>query len=138
MTPSPAGPGGRRHLRTRCVHRPARPDAARPGLSLPIDRSSTFLQDDAARELTDAGRWDEALVYARYGSPTVEAVEDHLADLEGAQRAVLFGSGMAAIHAALVAGGVTILAEPFAPPWGGLRFFVVDPDWFLVEIEQPA
>jgi cystathionine beta-lyase/cystathionine gamma-synthase len=102
MTPSPVGPGGRRHLRTRCVHRPARPDATRPGLSLPIDRSSTFLQDDAARDLTDAGRWDEALVYARYGSPTVEAVEHHLADLEGAQRGVLFSSGMAAIHAALL------------------------------------
>ncbi len=44
----------------------------------------------------------------------------------------------AAVHAALVAEGVEILAEPYAPPWGGLRFFVVDPDGFLVEIEQPA
>ncbi len=44
----------------------------------------------------------------------------------------------AAIHQALVAEGVSILAEPFAPPWGGLRFFVVDPDGYLVEIEQPA
>ena len=44
----------------------------------------------------------------------------------------------AAVHEALVAEGVEILAEPFAPPWGGLRFFVVDPDGYLVEIEQPA
>ena len=44
----------------------------------------------------------------------------------------------AAVHEALVAEGVPILAEPYAPPWGGLRFFVVDPDGFLVEIEQPA
>jgi catechol 2,3-dioxygenase-like lactoylglutathione lyase family enzyme len=43
-----------------------------------------------------------------------------------------------AIHEALVADGASILAEPFAPPWGGLRFFVVDPDGYLVEIEQPA
>ena len=44
----------------------------------------------------------------------------------------------AAVHTQLVAAGVPILAEPFAPPWGGLRFFVVDPDGYLVEIEQPA
>ena len=31
-----------------------------------------------------------------------------------------------------------ILAEPFSPPWGGCRFFCVDPDGYLVEIEQPA
>lgn len=44
----------------------------------------------------------------------------------------------AAIHAALLTDDVSILAPPFAPPWGGLRFFVVDPDGYLVEIEQPA
>ena len=51
---------------------------------------------------------------------------------------VLEVTDAATIHAALVGEGVSILAEPFAPPWGGLRFFVVDPDGFLVEIEQPA
>ena len=51
---------------------------------------------------------------------------------------VLEVTDAAAIHAELVVEGVPILAEPYAPPWGGLRFFVVDPDGFLVEIEQPA
>lgn len=51
---------------------------------------------------------------------------------------VLEVTDAAAVHEALVAEGVDILADPFAPPWGGLRFFVVDPDGFLVEIEQPA
>ena len=41
-----------------------------------------------------------------------------------------------AVHEALVAEGAHLLAEPYAPPWGGLRFFVVDPDSYLVEIEQ--
>jgi catechol 2,3-dioxygenase-like lactoylglutathione lyase family enzyme len=44
----------------------------------------------------------------------------------------------AAIHGRLVTEGTRLLAEPYAPPWGGLRFFVVDPDGYLVEIEQPA
>jgi len=34
--------------------------------------------------------------------------------------------------------GIHFLAEPFEPPWGGCRFFCVDPDGYLVEIEQPA
>jgi predicted enzyme related to lactoylglutathione lyase len=51
---------------------------------------------------------------------------------------VLEVTDAAAIHAALAAEGVSILAPPYAPPWGGLRFFVVDPDGYLVEIEQPG
>jgi catechol 2,3-dioxygenase-like lactoylglutathione lyase family enzyme len=50
---------------------------------------------------------------------------------------VLEVADAASVHSALVADGVPILAEPYAPPWGGLRFFVVDPDGYLVEIEQP-
>jgi catechol 2,3-dioxygenase-like lactoylglutathione lyase family enzyme len=34
--------------------------------------------------------------------------------------------------------GVEFLAEPFSPPWGGARCFAVDPDGYLVELEQPA
>lgn len=44
----------------------------------------------------------------------------------------------AAVHRDLVAEGVQLLAEPYSPPWGGSRFFCVDPDDYLVEIEQPA
>ena len=41
-------------------------------------------------------------------------------------------------HTRLGAAGVRFLAEPYEPPWGGCRFFCVDPDGYLVEIEQPA
>jgi predicted enzyme related to lactoylglutathione lyase len=43
-----------------------------------------------------------------------------------------------ATQAVLEAEDVAMLAEPFSPPWGGCRFFCVDPDGYLVEIEQPA
>jgi catechol 2,3-dioxygenase-like lactoylglutathione lyase family enzyme len=43
-----------------------------------------------------------------------------------------------AVHDQLIAEGTRLLAQPYAPPWGGLRFFVVDPDGYLVEIEQPG
>jgi catechol 2,3-dioxygenase-like lactoylglutathione lyase family enzyme len=38
----------------------------------------------------------------------------------------------------LAARGVTFLADSYRPPWGGCRFFCVDPDGYLVEIEEPA
>ena len=34
--------------------------------------------------------------------------------------------------------GVEFLAEPFSPPWGGARCFAVDPDGYLVELEELA
>ncbi len=43
-----------------------------------------------------------------------------------------------AVYDQLGAEGVRILAPPFEPPWGGCRFFCVDPDGYLVEVEQPA
>jgi catechol 2,3-dioxygenase-like lactoylglutathione lyase family enzyme len=34
--------------------------------------------------------------------------------------------------------GVSFLAEPYSPPWGGHRCFALDPDRNLIELEQPA
>jgi catechol 2,3-dioxygenase-like lactoylglutathione lyase family enzyme len=41
-------------------------------------------------------------------------------------------------HARLGEHDVRFLAEPYEPPWGGCRFFCIDPDGYLVEIEEPA
>jgi catechol 2,3-dioxygenase-like lactoylglutathione lyase family enzyme len=38
----------------------------------------------------------------------------------------------------LTAAGVATLAPAYRPPWGGCRFFCVDPDGHLIEIEEPA
>src|SRR5438876_7533349 len=42
-------------------------------------------------------------VYMRYGNPTVAALQESLAAIENGKVAVAYGSGMAAIHAALLA-----------------------------------
>ena len=44
-------------------------------------------------------------VYTRYGNPTVTAFEAAVAALEDGEAALAYGSGMAAIHAALLAAG---------------------------------
>jgi len=43
-----------------------------------------------------------------------------------------------AAHQELAGRGVPFLAEIYRPPWGGSRFFCVDPDGYLVEIEEPG
>jgi cystathionine gamma-synthase len=45
-------------------------------------------------------------VYPRYGSPTVAAFESAVAELEGGHAAQAYSSGMAAVHAALLAAGL--------------------------------
>lgn len=44
-------------------------------------------------------------VYARYGNPTLTALETAVAALEGGEAALAYASGMAAIHGALLAAG---------------------------------
>ncbi|MEM7310928.1 MAG: aminotransferase class I/II-fold pyridoxal phosphate-dependent enzyme [Planctomycetota bacterium] len=88
---------------TLCIHAGHEVGADQPALVPPVVRSTTFLLDDEAYARRAAGRADEARIYARETSPTVEAVEGKLAALEGAERALLFASGMAAMHALLLA-----------------------------------
>ena len=51
---------------------------------------------------------------------------------------VLEMSGVRDAYESLKADGVRFLAEPYSPPWGGHRCFAVDPDGYLVELEEPA
>lgn len=94
-------------LRTRCVHGPAPPgpaaSAAERALVTPQVRSTAYRLDDAAYAAYAAGRPSPTPIYSREDNPTVEAVERHLAAVEGAPRALLFASGMAALHAAVLA-----------------------------------
>jgi catechol 2,3-dioxygenase-like lactoylglutathione lyase family enzyme len=51
---------------------------------------------------------------------------------------VLEMSGVRETYDSLSASGVRFLAEPYSPPWGGHRCFAVDPDGYLIELEEPA
>jgi len=51
---------------------------------------------------------------------------------------VLEMSGLQEAYSELTAAGLRFLAEPYSPPWGGHRCFVVDPDGYLIELEEPA
>ncbi len=77
--------------------------------AMPIDLSSTY----PVQDLDEGGRSLEAMamgglpigspVYSRLYNPTVARYEQALAQLEGAEECVAFGSGMAAVTASLMA-----------------------------------
>lgn len=87
---------------TMAVHGGERRPRAHHSLTLPILQSSTFTFENTAdlKAFMEARMWGRAgnrTEYGRYGNPTVTAVEDHIAALEGGEAAVLFSSGMAAV-----------------------------------------
>jgi cystathionine gamma-synthase/methionine-gamma-lyase len=69
---------------------------------VPIYASSSFLSPDAANLDEVLGGTRPGYVYGRYANPTVSALEEALASLDGAATSVAFGSGMAALHAAFL------------------------------------
>jgi len=100
---------------TRAVHageRPTRPNCT--PVVTPIYNSVTYVYPDM--ELLDHAFEDPTagFVYTRHGNPTCAAFEAAVASLEGGEGAVSFASGMAAIHAALLAAGAQAGADVLA------------------------
>ena len=79
---------------TDAIHAGYEPDKLYGPINTPIYASTTFAQDDLA--VTRNG-----YEYTRVGNPTITALEDTVAALEGAEYAVAFASGMAAIDSVL-------------------------------------
>ena len=77
------------------------PGIAAP-LTTPIFETTTYVFESAAEVIAyNEGKSDKYL-YTRYGNPTVVAVEQTLAALDGAEGALLFSSGMAATATTLI------------------------------------
>jgi cystathionine gamma-synthase len=96
--PRPAGPS------TQAVHGGEPRTKLASSLTTPIMQTATYTFTDT-QELSDyfEGRLIDRDEYGRYGNPTQRVAERKLAALEGAQAAVLFSSGMAAITTTLFA-----------------------------------
>ena len=107
----------KQHLSTRAVHtgnRLPRPDFV--STVTPIYPSVTYSYDDM--ETLDAvfGGTRQGYVYGRYGNPTVAALEQAVTALEEGEAALAFASGMAAIHAVLLATGARAGSAIVAAP----------------------
>ena len=89
--------GSNQGFATRQVHAGVEPDPATGAILTPIHQTTTFVQPSVDRYR------DTGYSYSRSHNPTVRALEARLAALEGGADACAFGTGMAAIHAVMLA-----------------------------------
>lgn len=93
----------KKSLETRAVHAGESRRNAYDSLTTPLALTSTYTFEDGDALGRHHRREVEREEYGRYGNPTVRAAERKVADLDGAEDAALFSSGMAAITTALLA-----------------------------------
>ena len=91
---------------TRCLHVGQGPDPATGAAAPPIYQTSSYEFPDAETAAARYALADEGNVYSRIANPTVRALEERLASLEGGVDALATASGMGALDAATL-----VLAE---------------------------
>ena len=103
-------------ITTKFVHsgeRQAQPQAK--SVATPIYASATFTYDTMHEIDQVLGSEMDGYVYTRYGNPTTAALEEAMRDVEEGATACAYSTGMAAVHAALIAcdlkSGSTVLAS---------------------------
>ena len=125
---------------TKIIHTGEGTDAgATPSLTTPIYATSTFVFDSVADVIKYQEGKLNGYLYSRYENPTVVAVEQKVAAVDGAQQSLLFSSGMAAISTAMLTllkagdeivccsaiyGGTFHVLEDLLPKLGIARRFV--------------
>lgn len=108
-------------LHTTGVHAGSGEPGPTGALPTPVYRTSTF-RFATTDDLLAGARGERPGFYTRYGHPNFRAVEQKLAALHGAEDALLFGSGMAAVSAvvqALVRAGERVVCV--RDVYGGTR-----------------
>ncbi|WP_295623706.1 O-acetylhomoserine/O-acetylserine sulfhydrylase [uncultured Corynebacterium sp.] len=130
-------------IETRAIHVGHAPDAQTSSRNLPIYNTTSYVFDSAEHAANRFNLSDPGPIYSRLTNPTVDAVEQRLANLEGGVAAVLFASGQAAETAAILTlaragdhivtsprlyGGTETLFKVTLPRLGIDATFVEDPD----------
>jgi methionine-gamma-lyase len=88
---------------TNAVHAGQHPDPVTGAVSVPIYASSTFVFQNAEQGAARFQGKEPGYIYSRLGNPTVRALEESIAALEGGEDCRVTASGMAAISNATMA-----------------------------------
>ncbi|MCF8530613.1 MAG: O-acetylhomoserine aminocarboxypropyltransferase/cysteine synthase [Candidatus Nanopelagicales bacterium] len=107
-------------FRTRALHAGGAPDPATGARAVPIYQTTSFVFEDTQDAATLFALQKYGNIYSRIGNPTVAALEERIASLEGGLGAVATASGQAAefcTFAALAGSGDHIVAS--AALYGG-------------------
>ena len=84
-------------FRSKQIHAGVVPDKTTGAILTPIYQSTTFVQDSVDSYLA------KGYSYSRSGNPTVKALENKLAELEGGADATCYGTGMSAVLCTMLA-----------------------------------
>ncbi|PMB99256.1 bifunctional o-acetylhomoserine/o-acetylserine sulfhydrylase [Brevibacterium luteolum] len=87
---------------TRQIHAGQSPDTATGARALPIYQTTSYVFDSAETAANRFALADLGPIYTRIGNPTVAAVEDRIADLEGGVQGLLVASGQSAEFLAII------------------------------------
>ncbi|MDR1601681.1 MAG: PLP-dependent aspartate aminotransferase family protein [Tannerella sp.] len=87
---------------TKAIHAGESPDPVTKASAPSLVMSTTFVADAGAGFSVEGMEENETWLYTRWGNPTIHQLEQKLAALEGAETAIAFASGMAAIVALLL------------------------------------
>jgi len=82
---------------TSVIHAGQEPDPVYGGVSVPIYQSSTFAFDSAEQGAARFAGKEKGFIYTRIANPTIRALEESLATLEGGFDASATATGMAAV-----------------------------------------
>ena len=85
------------HSETTVIHAGQEPDCLYGGVSVPIYQSSTFAFESAEQGAARFAGREKGFIYTRIANPTIRALEESLATLEGGFDASATASGMAAV-----------------------------------------
>ena len=80
---------------TKCLHSGYKPKNAEPRV-MPIVQSTTYVYDSTEEVASVFDQPMKSLIYSRFANPTVMAVENKIAELEGGVGAMCTSSGQAA------------------------------------------
>ncbi|PLR98159.1 methionine gamma-lyase [Bacillus sp. T33-2] len=93
---------GKKRFETEVIHSGYDPEQFIGSLAPPLFQTSTFTFSNAEQgEMRFAGE-EKGFIYSRLGNPTVQILQDRIAALEKGDKALAFGSGMAAVSAILL------------------------------------
>ena len=90
-----------RGFHTRSVHAGARPDPHTGSRAFPIHQTTSYVFEDSEAAAAYFNLQEYGNTYSRIMNPTIAALEERVANLEGGVGAVAFASGLAAQSAAL-------------------------------------
>ncbi|KKI89139.1 methionine gamma-lyase [Bacillus sp. SA1-12] len=90
------------HFETIAIHAGYSPKNYHDSLTPPIYQTSTFTFSTMEQGASRFAGIEDGYIYSRLSNPTVEVLEERMAVLEEGEAALAFGSGMAAVSAALI------------------------------------